>query len=476
MFSRISPLLSFLLHYSIFNGFDVDTCLHLEPALLQSIRSCANPKMRRTIEILEFKELLCLHLIYPQKQQWKSPDLFLRESIETVELHGVFGFLLASISESSQASQNTSEILAIVHKWRKMRLRVPSSIVAFAESLLFVSELFDANWKPLRVLGNADMQMGCTMATAMLERNHFTEACILLTECQNYFKPTERDYVDWYLPVMTELVKCRNILNQEQHGEETALEALRYRYPDTATQNEIGNMQIALVDSLIGQSRYLEAEKLLEEVLAGGVLSDYLIAVTSLRLSKVRRRLGVSNVLAFTHNGVPLKALMDASNSNSLIRDQFLEELSSTVNFIRQRITRTTPEVQALINTASILTAGQAISTSSWRTRILQKQVALISGVQTGDEQNDHRNTAWRSVYAKASQKIPPLRVLVLREEQYSNELQLDLDSLHRHLNVEGHHGNTLYRGSLLELTVGRCCSNNNTHASGINWYTRFVI
>ena len=453
------------MHYSIYNGISVDTSLHLAPSLLRSIKSSSSHSIKTTIEILEFKEDLCLHLLQPQEKECKSFNRLVRDSVETAGICGILGFLLASISKSSQTSRHTNEVLAIAHSWREMEGRYPSTMLAFAENLLFAGEAMKQSLKRLNLLENADIQVRCTLAMAMVEQSQFTEACALLTACAKDFRSTESDHVDGYFPVMTELVKCHNILNQEEDGEVTALEALRHRYSDTATRIEICNIQIALADSLIGQSKYSEAEKLLEEVLASHMLSKYLIAVASLRLSKVKRRLGILDLSTFTHNGAPLKALICVSDSNSRIRDAFLEELSSTVSFMRQNTTDKLPEVKEVLETESIILGGQSISTSSWRTRILQEQVAHVSGLQTRDDDGYHRNITETSVNANGSQKIPPLRALILRERLDADGpgVEINLGSLHKSLNVGGRHGDSLYREWLLELTLGRCCSDINT-------------
>ena len=396
----------------------------------------------------------------------------------TAEVCGILGFLLASISKSSQTLRHTNGPTVIAHSWREIEGRYPSTMLTFAKNLLFAGESTKQSLKRSNLLETADIQVRCTLAMAMVEHSQFSEACALLTACAKDLRSTESDYVDGYFPVMTELVKCLNILNQEEDGEVIALEALRHRSSDTATRIEICNIQIALADSLIGQSKYSEAEKLLEEVLASHTLSQYIIAVASLRLSRVKRRLGVSNVSAFTRNGAPLRALICASDSNSHIRDAFLEELSSTISFTRQNTTEKSPEVKAVLETAFIIIGEQPTSTRSWRTRILQEQVAHVSGLQTRDDDWYHRKTTEVSVDTHGSQKIPPLRVLVLHDWLGADGLRekIDLGSLHKSLNVGGRHGDSLYREWLLELTLGRCCSCNNVETSICIWYTRSVI
>ena len=334
-----------------------------------------------------------------------------------------------------------------------------------AESLVFAGEAMEIGLRRSYLLENADIQVRCTLAMTMVERSQITKACALLTACAKDFRSTQSDYVDGYFPVMTELVKCHNILKQEEDGEVTALEALRHRFSDTATRIEICNIQIALADSLIGQSKYSEAEKLLEEVVASHMLSQYIIAVASLRLSKVKRRLGILDVSAFSHNGAPLKALICASNSNSHIRHAFLEELSSSVSFTRQHTTEKLPEVKAVVETASVIIGGQSISTSGWRTRILQEQIAHVSGVQARDDDCYHRNITETSVNAHGSQKIPPLRVLLLRERSRTDGpgVEIDLGSLHKSLNVGGRHGDSFTESDYFKLTLGRCCFKSNT-------------
>ena len=413
----------------------------------------------------------------PHEEECKSFNRLIRHSVETAETCGILGFLLASISKSSQTSRATSEVIAIAHSWREMEGWYPSTMLTFAENLLFAGEVMKQSLNRSYSLKNDDIQVRFTLAMAMVEHSQFTEACALLTACAKDLRSTESDYVDGYFPVMTELVKCHNVLDQEEDGEVTALEALRHRCSETATRIEICNIQIALADALIGQSKYSEAKKLLEEVLACHMLSKHIIAVASLRLSKVKRRLGILDVSAFTHNGAPLKALICASDSNSHIRDAFLEELSSTLSFTRQKDTEKLPEVKAVLETASIILGGQSISTSSWRTRIVQEQVAHMSGLQTRDDDCHHRSITETSLNTHGSEEIPPLRALILRESLGAgwSEEKIDLGSLHKSLNVGGRHGNSSYQEWLLELTPGRCCSNINADTYICIWYTRFV-
>lgn len=69
-------------------------------------------------------------------------------------------------------------------------------------------------------------------------------------------------------------------------------------------------MQIALADSYVGRSKYSEAGRLLEEVLDSEYLSNNLTTVASLRLNKVKRRLGILDVSAFTRNSGLQNVLM----------------------------------------------------------------------------------------------------------------------------------------------------------------------
>ena len=343
--------------------------------------------MKTIIELLEFKENLCLHLLHSHEKDRKRPKYLSRDSLETVESYGIFGFLIASVLKSSQASRSSKDMIAIARYWRVGWGVFHSTMLTFAENLLFTGEPEDQSLKHSYTLGNADLQLRCAMAMALIERNHYRQAHGFLITCAKDFRSADSVYLDEYFPVMTELVKCCNILHQEEQGEAMALEALQHRYSDNATLNEICNMQIALADSLIGRSKYKEAGKLLDEMLASGSLSTYLTTVASLRLNKIKRRLGVLDTSAFSYNGALQKALTCASDSNDHLREECLEELSCTVSFAQQKTTENVPEVKTVLSNASILVAKQPTSTTNWRTRMLQEQVMHLSGGEIQDRQ-----------------------------------------------------------------------------------------
>ena len=336
---------------------------------------------------MEFKENICLYLLHSHEKDRKRFKFLSRDSLETAELYGIFGFVIASVLKSSQASRSSKEMIAIAREWRVGWSRFHSTMLTFAENLLFTGEQEDQSLKHSYTLGNADMQVRCAMAMAMIERNHHRQAHGFLTTCVKDFRSADSVYLDEYFPVMTELVKCCNILNQEEQAEATALEALQHRYSNNATRNEICNMQIALADSLIGRSKYNEAGKLLEKMLASESLSTYLTTVASLRLNKIKRRLSVSDTSAFNYNGALQKALTCASESNDHLRVECLEELSCTVSFAQQRTTENVPEVETVLSNASILVAKQPASTNNWRTRMLQEQLMHLSGGETKERQ-----------------------------------------------------------------------------------------
>ena len=370
--TRIPPLLSFLLQYSIFNGFIVDTCVYLAPEPLRKIESSCGFAAKKTIELLIFKENLCLHLLHLHEKGRKSHVELWGPSVETAEFHGILGFLIASVMRSSQASQYSDEMIAIAQNWRERKGQFSSTMLAFAQNLLFVDG-------PPCTLDKADMQVKFTMAMAMVELNDFAPACALLNSCAKDLRSTYSVYEDEYFPVMTELIKCCNILHQEEQGEATAFEALHHRYSDTATRNEICSIQIELADSFIGRSKYSEAEKVLQQILDGKTISTYLKTVACLRLNKVRRRLGVFDVSTVTHSGALGKALTYLNDSKGDIRDECSEELSCTISFAQQRTTENAAAAKAIFENASAIVARQPVSTSNWRTRILCEQVAYES-------------------------------------------------------------------------------------------------
>lgn len=200
---------------------------------------------------------LCLYLLPSHEKDGKTLDELLVVSLETPRSHGILGFLIASVLMSTQASQKSNQMVAITYRWRGRQGGFHCTMLIFAENLLFKGEPSDENLERSYSLGNADLQVRFAMATAMIERNHIALAYEFLNTCAKDLRSMDSVHLDEYFPVMTELVKCCNILNREEQGEAIALEALRHRYSDTAARHEICDMQIALADSYIGRTNYL---------------------------------------------------------------------------------------------------------------------------------------------------------------------------------------------------------------------------
>ena len=395
------------------------------------------------IELLEFKGKLCLHLLHSHEKDRKLPEHLSRDSLETAELYGISGFLIASVSNSRQASRSSNEMTAIALSWRVRQGRFQSTMLTFAENLLFTGEPGDQSLKHSYTLGNADMQIRCAMAMAMIDRNHHHQAHRILTTCAKDFRSADSVDVDEYFPIMTELVKCCNILNQEEQGEATALETLQHRYSDNATRHDICNVKIALADSLIGRSKYDEASELLEEILASDSLSTYLTTVASLRLNKIKRRLGVLDTSMSNYYGALQKALTCARSSNGHLRDECLEELSCTVSFVQQRTTEDVPVVNTILSNASILVARQPTSTNNWRMRMLQEQVMHLSGGETQEGQQGSKFgvsdiVALTTTIVKTIEDIhdapAELQNSAKRIKLVANTIELNYKMLSRHL------------------------------------------
>ena len=384
--------MSFLLHYSIFSGFSVDTCIYLAPGPLRHIESSGNLLVKKMIELLKWKESLCLQLLQLQDKDRKCPDVLQGASHETAELNGILGLLIASVLKSSkQTLQHMDGILAMAEGWLERQDPFCSTMAAFAQHLFYMDGPSNQSSRLSYILGKVDTHIKFTMAMAMIERDHFSQAYSLLLVCAEDLRFADTVYVDEFFPVITELVKCCNVLNKEEQGEETALGALQHPCSDTATPNQIHCIQIASVDSLIGRSKYSEANKLLEEILTSVSLSPYLTTVASLRLNKVRRRLDVVNISAFSHKGALREALTYVDGSSDHIRDEVLEELSCTISYTQQRNTENAAAAKAVLDTASVIVAGQPMSTGDWRTRMVREQIAYESKQRKQEEQSYHQ-------------------------------------------------------------------------------------
>ncbi|KAL9004625.1 MAG: hypothetical protein Q9188_002567 [Gyalolechia gomerana] len=117
----------------------------------------------------------------------------------------------------------------------------------------------------------------------------------------------------------------------EAEGEAIASKVFA-RSADSWNEEDLCNLKIVLVDSLIGRKKYGRAEEVLLTALQSGRMPSYIRNIANLRLNKIKRQLSTLTTLeSFTGLTEIETDVLDPSTANA-IRYEYLEELSATLS------------------------------------------------------------------------------------------------------------------------------------------------
>ena len=360
-------MVSFLTHFSIFNGITYDTCIHLSSDVIQWISAAENLTVNGQIAILKFKERLC----FPGARNDEEVQAICRSvetELKTKGLVATLGMLIASGLES----RCSVELLTSIQRHKDCTMQQCASVLLRAGT--------DGEEETGSSIGNADFGVRCAIALAMVERNQFTPAHPLLRECvrEQLALPRFKYSNVPLFPLATEFVRCSNILEKEAEGEAAARKVLSHLVESSASPTEVYSLEIALVDSLIGQSRYVEAAKTLQALASSELPSSSIIDIIDLRLSKVRRRLGKVDRSVFVNAPITLKTLPSNDDLHHAIKAEYLDERIATRSFIRQQRSKDVWESE--IAEEAFADASEAILTAprdlqDWRREFLHSRI-----------------------------------------------------------------------------------------------------
>ena len=360
-------MVSFLIHFSMFSGLTYDTCIHLSSDVIRRILGAGNLTVNGQIAILKFKERLC----FPGARNDCKVQAICRSietELKTKELMATLGMLIASGLES----RCSDELLASVRRQENCTMQQCASVLLRAGT--------EGDEETGSSIGNADFGVRCAIALAMVERNQFTPAHPLLRECvrEQLALPRFKYSNVPLFPLATEFVRCSNILEKEAEGEAAARKVLSHLVESSASPTEVYSLEIALVDSLIGQSRYVEAAKTLQALASSELPSSSIIDIIDLRLSKVRRRLGKVDRSVFVNAPITLKTLPSNDDLHHAIKAEYLDERIATLSFIQQQ--RSQKVVGSGIAEYAFTVASKVISKApqdlqDWRQEFLRSRI-----------------------------------------------------------------------------------------------------
>ncbi|KAL8921783.1 MAG: hypothetical protein Q9208_005540 [Pyrenodesmia sp. 3 TL-2023] len=176
-----------------------------------------------------------------------------------------------------------------------------------------------------------DAQVRSAVAFELMGRKRFLGAYKLLYSIVKQSETDDNHYGIELLPAVIEFIKCCNLLNRAREGEATALSVLN-QHADLLAGQQLCNLQIVLVDSLIAQKKYKRAEETLLEAMQNDHSSAYLRGIANLRLNKIKRRLGsLTNLELFTGLSEIDINLHDSSMA-AAVKDEYFDELSATIS------------------------------------------------------------------------------------------------------------------------------------------------
>jgi hypothetical protein len=269
--------------------------------------------------------------IDPEKIVHFAKDNFCYDQRSTAVLGYAIDFLLRSTKFLSARAK----LVRMAKSWTPYLEDRVSSMELVVSTLLLSMPFSQENiLLPLR-----DVELGVRTATAfgLAQRQCHRSAKFLLEQCIEGVESIYSCSSHEFTVTVVELVTACNILRQELDGEEWARRALNHRLRTKESYTaDILSLEIVLVDSLVGQSKYREAEVILTGIMEQEAASDYVTVVSGLRLNKVRRRLGLRKSLQFDESSPLWTSITHLHNAEDLLKMECAEELSCTLSLLRQ--------------------------------------------------------------------------------------------------------------------------------------------
>ena len=333
---------------------------------------------------MTFKDQVCVYLTKTDDEYGDLRKLItaaVAPCFDDVVLSALLGFMIDFLFGSIIAIHAQAKLNALAKWWQAERTSCQSIIGAMAEILL--SEKLRLK-KTLSVgLEESDFLTRTAFGFALAEHKSFFLAKKVLKKCVKEVEATFSNECFEYGLILAELIKCYNALREEVKGESWGLQAVQGR-TSTSLAGRIDTiyLKIALADCYIGQSKYYLAEPLLNDTLEEGSLSPHLTVIVALRLNKVRRRLGDTRTLKLSKFSTLWKALNNIDDARQSINLDFMEELISTINHLKQGGLIAAPEARKLVVAATLKLVCDPTLTKDWRFRALQTQEQALLSIE----------------------------------------------------------------------------------------------
>ena len=259
----------------------------------------------------------------------------------------MLGFLIYFLSQS-MSSSSQSRLFTIARDW-ETRAAENSSLMTTIARKLVTQQILGRQILPVEEMeAEDDLVLRATLGLAMAAGKQTSTALSLLRDCVRDNNSKHIFGSSSYLIVVSELVKCYNILGQEYEGELLATSSLK-DYDNTLGSIGKVYLEIALADALTGQNRFQAAEQKLSGISDGLIYPGYLTVAIALRLNKVKRRLERRDEDLCSSNGILWKAVEWLEHLDRTLKLEFTEEVNATLFQSGNEVREQTADAQRLV-------------------------------------------------------------------------------------------------------------------------------
>lgn len=329
--SNFQRLVDFLLYRSTVEDQRSDSWIYLRSEIVEKLKldERLGETTRHEIGLLQCKELLARDNLDRTGSRPKSSWRLDRRWLATPRLRGIICIMI----NSHMAFHREGAFIKAFREIVPHILRNKSYSLSTFEKCADVLNSPHDSQEQITKLGVSefDVQIWFAIASELMGRARFSEANMLWHSIVEQLDFRHDHSACEYLPAVIELIKCCNYLSREAEGEAIASKVLALS-ADSWNEENLCNLNIVLVDSLIGSKKYGRAEEVLLTALQSGRMPSYIRNIANLRLNKMKRQLGTLTTLeSFTSLTEIETDVLDPSTTNA-IRYEYLEELSATLS------------------------------------------------------------------------------------------------------------------------------------------------
>lgn len=330
----------------------------------------------------------------------------MKDCLMSLRLSGIFWLLMDSSTVSNTADR--SRLTSITNSCRRLYTNDSGMSTLEMCGSILLSEKHSMKPDAMPDCGSADLPVRLAMALELTHRKRFVEAYGHLSIIANLSAPEimQKKDVLFYLPAMTEFVKCCNILKKEHEGRKYAQNCLAH-VTEAHHPVQVCSLRIALADAFIGEKEYARAKTTLEGILDESCPSSHLKTITSLRLSKIDRRLGVLPNLSLSSGGNLGHILHLPHDVPVDLMNECIDELTSTSSYVKQRtIDNVSTSANYLAQIKSAIPANINIA-DNWRITALHEQ---ISSIEKSPKPKHHEQSVddprWSGLFQQEQQLV----------------------------------------------------------------------